>query len=93
MSTVHEAVRVANHSKPPLSATLPSIPVYPYSRHSYDKAPGHFYSKVSEMSCDVHSIQHMTSCDLPTGGLVVVTCHFQPPGFCWSCDLGFHQVH
>ena len=25
----------------------PSIPVYPYSRHSYDKAPGHFYSEVS----------------------------------------------
>ena len=59
MSTVHEAVRVANHS------TLPSKPVYPYSRHSYDKAPGHFYSKVSilswENSCDVHMFNHVIS--------------------------------
>lgn len=41
MSTVHEAIRVSN------KCLLPPK-VYPYSRHTYDGAPGYFYSKVSE---------------------------------------------
>ena len=41
MSNVHEGVRVANSR-----TDNQSIPVYPFSKHTYRKEPGHFYSKV-----------------------------------------------
>ena len=41
LSAVNEAVRVGNNR-----TSKQSIPVYPYSRHTYDPAPGPFYSKV-----------------------------------------------
>ena len=48
LSTVNEAVRVGNNR-----TSKESIPVYPYSRHTYDPAPGHFYTRVGVSSITI----------------------------------------